>query len=127
MRITEGAQAIIRDIGIAGNDRTNEHVIRREIRTLPGDKFSRALLIRSQREIANLGFFDQEKIGIQPRPHPEDGTVDIDYTVVEKSSDQLQLSAGFGGGVNFYGNVGISFNNFAIRNIFKPKTWDPLP
>lgn len=127
MRITEGVQATIRDVNIAGNERTNEHVIRRELRTLPGDKFSRQLLIRSQREIANLGFFDQEKIGIQPKPHPEDGTVDIDYTVVEKSSDQLQLSAGFGGGVNFYGNVGITFNNFSIRNIFRPKFWDPLP
>lgn len=127
MRITEGAQATIRDVNIAGNDRTNEHVIRRELYTYPGDKFSRALLIRSNREIANLGFFDQEKIGIQPKPHPEDGTVDIDYTVVEKSSDQLQLSAGFGGGVNFYGNVGITFNNFSIRNIFKPRLWDPLP
>jgi len=127
MRITEGAQATIRDINIAGNDRTNEHVIRRELRTLPGNKFSRADLIMSQREIANLGFFDQEKIGILPKPHPEDGTVDIDYTVVEKSSDQLQLSAGFGGGVNFYGNIGITFNNFSIRNIFKPKMWDPLP
>ncbi len=127
MRITEGAQATIRDINIAGNERTNEHVIRRELRTLPGNKFSRSDLIRSQREVANLGFFDQEKIGIQPKPHPEDGTVDIDYTVVEKSSDQLQLSAGFGGGVNFYGNVGITFNNFSIRNIFRPKFWDPLP
>ena len=127
MRITEGTQATIRDIHIFGNDRTNEHVIRRELRTLPGNKFSRSDLIRSQREIANLGFFDQEKIGIQPKPHPEEGTVDIDYTVVEKSSDQLQLSAGFGGGVNFYGTVGITFNNFAIRNIFKPKMWDPLP
>lgn len=127
MRITEGAQATIRDVNIAGNERTNEHVIRRELYTRPGNKFSRTELIRSQREIANLGFFDQEKIGIQPKPHPEDGTVDIDYTVVEKSSDQLQLSAGFGGGVNFYGNVGITFNNFSIRNIFKPKFWDPLP
>ena len=127
MRIAEGAQATIRDIGIAGNDRTNEHVIRRQLYTYPGNKFSRTDLIRSQREIANLGFFDQEKIGIQPKPHPEDGTVDIDYTVIEKSSDQLQLSAGFGGGVNFYGNVGITFNNFSIRNIFKPKFWDPLP
>jgi outer membrane protein insertion porin family len=127
MRITEGAQATIRDINIAGNDRTNEHVIRRELRTLPGNKFSRTDLIRSQREIANLGFFDQEKIGILPKPHPEDGTVDIDFTVVEKSSDQLQLSAGFGGGVNFYGNVGVTFNNFSIRNIFRPKFWDPLP
>lgn len=127
MRISEGAQATIRDIGIAGNDRTNEHVIRRELYTLPGNKFSRSELIRSQREIANLGFFDQEKTGVQPKPHMEDGTVDIDYTVVEKSSDQLQLSAGFGGGVNFYGNVGITFNNFSARNIFKPRTWDPLP
>ena len=127
MRITEGSQATIRDISIYGNDRTNDHVIRREIRTLPGNKFDRSALIRSNREIAQLGFFDQEKINIQPKPHPEDGTVDIDYTVVEKSSDQLQLSAGFGGGINFYGNVGISFNNFSIRNIFKPKNWDPLP
>ena len=127
MRISEGSQATIRDISIFGNDRTNEHVVRRELYTRPGNKFSRSELIRSQREIAQLGFFDQEKIGIQPKPHPEDGTVDIEYTVVEKSSDQLQLSAGFGGGVNFYGNVGITFNNFSIRNIFKPKNWDPLP
>jgi len=127
MRIAEGAQATIRDITIAGNDRTNEHVIRRELRTLPGNKFSRTDLIRSNREIANLQFFDQEKIGIQPKPHPEDGTVDIDYTVVEKSSDQLQLSAGFGGGLGFYGNVGITFNNFSARNILKPSQWDPLP
>lgn len=127
MRVTEGAQATIGVVNIYGNDRTNEHVIRRELRTLPGNKFSRADLIRSQREIANLGFFDQEKIGIQPKPHPENGTVDIDYTVVEKSSDQLQLSAGFGGGVRFYGNVGIAFSNFSIRNILRPKYWNPLP
>lgn len=127
MRITEGSQATIRDVTIAGNDRTNEHVIRRDIRTYPGDKFSREALIRSQREIANLGFFDQEKIGIQPKPHPEDGTVDIGYTVVEKSSDQLQLSAGFGGGINFYGNIGVQFSNFSIRNIFRPQFWAPLP
>jgi len=127
MRVTEGTQATIRDITIMGNDRTNEHVIRRELFTRPGNKFSRSDLIRSQRQIANLGFFDPEKIGIQPKPHPEDGTVDIEYTVVEKSSDQLQLSAGFGGGINFYGNVGVLFSNFSIRNIFKPKFWDPLP
>ena len=127
MHMSEGPQATIKDINIAGNERTNEDVIRRNIRTLPGNKFSRADLINSQREIANLGFFDQEKIGILPKPHPEDGTVDIDYTVVEKSSDQLQLSAGFGGGVNFYGNVGITFNNFSIRNIFHPSKWNPLP
>lgn len=127
MAITEGPQATIKNITISGNDRTNEHVIRRELYTLPGSKFSRADLIRSQRQIANLGFFDQEKIGIQPTPHPEDGTVDIAYSVVERSSDQLQLSAGFGGGVSFYGNIGILFNNFSIRNILRPKYWDPLP
>ncbi len=127
MRITEGQQATIRNVLITGNDRTNEHVIRRELRTLPGNKFSRADLIRSQREIANLNFFDQERIGIQPKPHPEDGTVDIEYSLVEKSSDQLQLSAGFGGGVRFYGNIGVIFNNFSIRNLTKLKNWDPLP
>lgn len=127
MRITEGPQATIKNVQIAGNYRTNEHVVRRELRTLPGNKFSRADLIRSQREVANLGFFDQEKIGIQPKPNQEDGTVDIEYTLVEKSSDQLQLSAGFGGGINFYGNIGVTFNNFSLRNIFKPQFWDPLP
>lgn len=127
MAVTEGPQATIKNVTIVGNDRTNEHVIRRELRTLPGNKFSRQDIIRSQREILNLGFFDQEKLGIQPTPHVEDGTVDIEYSVTEKSSDQLQLSAGFGGGIRFYGNIGITFNNFSIRNIFKPKYWDPLP
>ena len=127
MRVTEGQQATIGVVNIYGNDRTNEHVIRRELRTLPGEKFRRTDLIRSVREISNLGFFDPEKITPQPRPHPENGTVDIDYTVTEKSSDQLQLSAGFGGGISFYGNIGITFNNFSIRNIFRPKYWDPLP
>lgn len=126
MHITEGAQARIGKVSIYGNDRTNDHVIRRELRTLPGNLFSRSDLIRSQREIANLSFFDAEKTNIQPKPHLENGTVDIDYTVTEKSSDQLQLSAGFGGGVKFYGNLGVTFNNFSLRNIFKPKFWDPV-
>src|SRR5690606_15499359 len=107
IRITEGPQATNNRITIVGNDRTSEHVIRRELRTFPGEKFSRADVIRTQRQIANLNFFDAEKIGITPKPNPADGTVDIEYSVVEKSSDQLQLSAGFGGGLNFYGNIGI--------------------
>ncbi|HTN45716.1 MAG TPA: POTRA domain-containing protein [Flavipsychrobacter sp.] len=127
MVISEGPQATIKNITISGNDRTNEHVIRRQLYTYPGQKFSRSNLIRSQREIANLGFFDPEKTGINPTPNVEDGTVDIEYAVAEKSSDQLQLSAGFGGGVRFYGNIGITFNNFSLRNILKPRTWDPLP
>jgi outer membrane protein insertion porin family len=126
IHITEGDQYTIRNINIAGNDKTHEHVIRRELRTLPGNKFSRSDIMRSQREISNLGFFDAEKIGIVPTPH-SDGTVDIDYTVTEKSADQLELQAGFGGGLGITGTIGVSFNNFALKNIGKLKEWDPLP
>ncbi|MCC6634217.1 MAG: BamA/TamA family outer membrane protein [Chitinophagaceae bacterium] len=127
IRVTEGPEATIKDVNITGNNRTKEHVIRREIRTIPGEKFRRSDLIRSQREIAQLNFFNQEKIGINPRPNPEDGTVDIDYSLEEKSSDQLELSAGWGGGIGLTGTVGVSFNNFSIKNIFKKQAWDPLP
>ncbi|MBC8046463.1 MAG: BamA/TamA family outer membrane protein [Fimbriimonadaceae bacterium] len=126
IRIREGAQAIIDQIIIRGNTKTNEHVIRRELRTLPGQKFSRTNLIRSQREIASLGYFDAEQIGLNPIPHPESGTVDIEYTVVEKPSDQLELSAGF----SQYGvvaTVGIVLNNWSTRNMFKKDGWKPLP
>jgi outer membrane protein insertion porin family len=124
--MTEGAQAIIGKIIITGNDKTHENVIRRELRTFPGAKFSRTDLMRSQREIANLGFFDAEKIGIQPKPQP-DGTVDIEYTVVEKSSDQLELQAGFGGALGITGTLGLGFNNFSLKNILNKKAYDPLP
>ncbi|ULQ56100.1 outer membrane protein assembly factor [Flavihumibacter rivuli] len=127
IRMREGPQATIKNVNISGNDKTKEHVIRREIRTVPGEKFSRADLIRSQREIANLGYFNQEKIGINPVPNPEDGTVDINYSLEEKSNDQLELSAGWGGGIGLTGTLGVSFNNFSIKNIFNKETWDPLP
>jgi outer membrane protein insertion porin family len=127
IRVIEGPQATIKNIHITGNDKTKEHVIRREIRTIPGEKFRRTDLIRSQREIAQLNYFNQEKIGINPRPNQEDGTVDIDYSLEEKSSDQLELSAGWGGGIGLTGTVGITFNNFSIKNIFKKQAWDPLP
>ena len=127
IRIIEGPQATIKNIRIFGNDRTKEHVIRRELRTIPGEKFSRSDLMRSQREIAQLNYFNQEKIGIDPRPNPDDGTVDINYTVEEKSSDQLELSAGWGGYIGLTGTLGVSFNNFSIRNIWKKQAWDPLP
>ncbi|MEO5999306.1 MAG: POTRA domain-containing protein [Chitinophagaceae bacterium] len=127
IRITEGPQATIKNVNISGNDKTKEYVIRREIRTVPGEKFSRQELIRSNREIANLGYFNQEKIGIDPVPNQDDGTVDINYTVEEKSSDQLELSAGWGGGIGLTGTLGVSFNNFSIRNIFNKASWDPLP
>lgn len=127
IRIQEGPQATIKEVRIAGNEKTNEHVIRRELRTIPGEKFSRADLIRSQREISNLGFFNPEKVGINPVPNVADGTVDIDYTVEEKANDQLELSAGWGGYIGLTGTLGVTFNNFSLRNIFNKETWDPLP
>lgn len=127
IRISEGPQATWKNVRISGNERTKEYVIRRELRTLPGEKFSRTDVIRSQRQIANLGFFDQEKINPNIVPNPDDGTVDITWEVVEKSSDQLELSAGFGGGIGLTGTLGVSFNNFSIRNIFHKEAWDPLP
>jgi len=127
MRMYEGPQATINKINISGNTKTNEHVILREIRTKPGEKFSRADLIRTQREISTLGYFDPEQIGINPKPNAANGTVDVDYTVVEKPSDQIELSGGWGGFYGFIGTAGISFNNFAARNITNFKKWAPLP
>jgi len=127
VRIQEGPQATIKTVRIAGNEKTKDFVVRREIRTVPGDKFSRSLLIRSQREISQLNYFDQEKIKIDPVPNPEDGTVDINYGVEEKSSDQLELSAGWGGFIGLTGTLGVTFNNFSSKNIFKKSAWDPLP
>jgi outer membrane protein insertion porin family len=132
MRVQEGPQATIKRIIINGNERTKDHVILREVRTLPGDKFSRTDVIRTQREILALGYFDQESFGINPIPNPADGTVDIEYTVQERPSDQIEMSAGWGGRSSggyggFIGTLGLVFNNFSIQNIFKPSTWDPLP
>ena len=127
IRIVEGPQATIKNIRITGNDRTKEYVIRRELRTIPGEKFRRSELIRSIRELSQLNYFNPEKINPVPVPNPDDGTVDINYAVEEKSSDQLELSAGWGGAIGLTGTLGVSFNNFSIRNIFKKSAWDPLP
>ncbi len=127
IRIVEGPQATIKNVNIYGNDKTKDYVIRRELRTVPGDKFSRRDLIRSQRELANLQYFNQEKINPGVNPNQDDGTVDINWELEEKSSDQLELSAGWGGGVGLTGTLGVTFNNFSIKNFFKKETWDPLP
>ncbi|MGZ5248539.1 MAG: BamA/OMP85 family outer membrane protein, partial [Flavitalea sp.] len=127
IRITEGPQARIKNVTIAGNERTKDHVIRRELRTIPGELFSRSDLIRSQRELANLQFFNQETINPGVVPNADDGTVDINWKLEEKSSDQLELSAGWGGGVGLTGTLGVTFNNFSIKNIWKKSAWDPLP
>ena len=126
MRIYEGKQARINKVTIVGNTKTNDRVIMREIRTKPGQLFSRADIIRTQRELAQLGYFDQEKLGVNPKPNPIDGTVDIEYTVEEKPSDQLELSGGYGAN-QLVGTLGLSFNNFSARNTFKKGTWTPLP
>lgn len=127
MRIYEGDQARINKIIITGNDRTNDHVIRREIRTLPGQFFDRSALIRTQQMLSQLGYFDAEQIGINPIPNPADGTVDIEYSLVERPSDQVELSGGWGGYYGFVGTVGLVFNNFSLRNITNFKAWKPLP
>lgn len=127
IRIFEGPQATIDKVVIKGNDRTHEHVIRRELRTLPGQKFSRTDIIRSQRQIMNLGYFNPETLGINTPVNPQRGTVDIEYSLEERPSDQLELSAGWGGFQGVIGTLGVSFNNFALRNVFKKNAWRPVP
>lgn len=122
----EGKQATINKVTVMGNTKTNDHVIYREIRSRPGQLFRRSDIIRTQRELSQLGYFDPEKLGVTPTPNPADGTVDIEYRVEEKPSDQVELSGGWGGG-RVVGTLGLSFNNFSMRNIFKPSSWSPLP
>ncbi|MDD2305748.1 MAG: outer membrane protein assembly factor BamA [Prolixibacteraceae bacterium] len=126
MRIQEGRQATIDKIIISGNTKTNEHVARRELRTLPGDLFSKADIIRTVRELSQLGHFDPEAINPDVRPHPENGTVDINYELVEKANDQIELSGGWGANM-FVGTIGLKFSNFSVRNIFNKEAWRPLP
>lgn len=127
MRLYEGPQATIDKVVIKGNDRTNEKIIRRELRTYPGEKFSRSDIIRSQREIINLGYFNPENLGINTPVNPQQGTVDIEYTVEEKPSDQLEMSAGYSGYGGLLGTLGIVFNNFSLGNVRNRSAWNPLP
>jgi outer membrane protein insertion porin family len=132
----EGKQATINKITIKGNDKTNDHVIYREIRTRPGQLFRRTDIIRTIRELSQLGYFDPEKFNPVPAPNPADGTVDIEYNLEEKPSDQIELSGGWGGrtvsngttnGLGIIGTLGVSFTNFSTRNFFKKESWQPLP
>ncbi|MDD4145074.1 MAG: POTRA domain-containing protein, partial [Prolixibacteraceae bacterium] len=126
MRMREGKQATIDRVLITGNTKTHEHVARREIRTYPGDLFNKSAIIRSVRELSQLGHFDPEAINPDVRPKPEDGTVDIEYQLEEKANDQIELSGGFGAGM-FVGSVGLKFANFSMRNFFNKEAWRPLP
>ncbi len=137
IRIFEGPQATIRRLLVEGNDRTRDKVILREVRTLPGDKFSRSALIRSQRELLALGYFDQEKTNIIPLPDPAEGVVDLKYAMEERPSDQVFLQGGWGGRIrDVYGNpigggliltAGLRFNNFSFSRIPNKRAWRPLP
>ena len=138
MRIMEGPQASVRKVPIQGNTKTSDNVIRREIRVAPGQKFSRSGIIRSQREILALNYFDQEKLGVNPKPNENSGTVDIEFSVEERPSDQLQLQGGWGGQLRdpqtgqviaggFVGTVQLAFNNFASSRMLQAKSWRPVP
>lgn len=122
MMITEGPQARINKVIINGNDRLYEHVIRRELRTKPGELFDKSALIRSAREIAQTGHFDPESMDIQPKPNPENGTVDIELNLTSKSNDQIEFSAGWGQ-TGIVGKLSLKFTNFSMRNLFNPKSY----
>jgi outer membrane protein insertion porin family len=126
IRIHEDKPATIKKVTVSGNEVTNDHVIFRELRTKPGDLYSKENIIRSIREISQLGFFDPENVTPDLQPNYVDKTVDIDYSVVKKGSSQIELQGGYGGGA-FIGTLGLSFNNFSIRDLFKKEAYKPLP
>ena len=127
IRITEGKPAYFNRISVRGNDRTNDHVIFREIRTRPGELYSKDKVVRSVRELGQLGFFDPEQISPDFKDvDPNAGTVDIEYGLVEKGASQIELQGGYGGG-GFIGTLGLSFNNFSMRNIWNKKEYKPVP
>jgi len=126
MRMFEGKPATINEIGIMGNTRVYEHVVRRELRTKPGQLYSQEDIMRSLRELAQMGHFDQEKMVPDIQPNPENGTVDINYKLETKGSDQVEFSAGWGS-TGVVGSIGLKFSNFAIQNLFRPDTYRIVP
>ena len=126
IRIYEGKQARINKVNVKGNTKTNDHVIMRELRTRPGDLFKRSDIMRSQRELAQMQYFDPEAFDVKIDPDPIKNEVNITYILEEKSSDQIQLQGGWGAG-RIVGQLGFTFNNFSTRNVLKKDKWDPLP
>ncbi|WP_435578270.1 outer membrane protein assembly factor BamA [Gilvibacter sp.] len=127
IRIIEGKPAYFDHVTVVGNTRTNDHVVYRELRTRPGEIYSKANVVRTVRELGQVGYFDPEQIAPNfKNVDPNSGTLDMEYSVVEKGSSQIELQGGYGGG-GFVGTVGLSFNNFSIRNIFNGKAYKPLP
>lgn len=127
IRITEGKPVYFNKVTATGNEKTNDHVIYREIRTRPGDLYSKENVVRTIRELSQLGFFDAEQLTPNfKNPNPEEGTIDMEYALVEAGSSQIELQGGYGGG-GFIGTLGLSFNNFAIKDIFKKEAYKPIP
>ena len=127
IRINEGKPAYFNKISVVGNDKTNDHVIYREMRTRPGQLYSKSNVIRTVRELGQLGFFDAQLISPDfKNVNPNDGTVDLEYTVVERGSSQIELQGGYGGG-GFIGTLGLSFNNFAVKDLFNKEAYNPVP
>lgn len=118
MRVTEGPQAYLSHVRINGNDRLYENVVRRELHTKPGDLFSREALMRTARELGSMGHFDAEHVAPDVKPNPEDGTVDVNWNLVQKSNDQIEFSLGWGQ-TGVIGRVGLKLNNFSMRNLFR--------
>jgi outer membrane protein insertion porin family len=127
IRIHEGKQATVERVFVTGNDKTSDKVVMRMLRTKPGQKFSRADIQRSMRELAQLGYFDPEQLDVNPIPNAAKGTVDIEYKVVEKPSDQIEASGGWGGFGGFVGTIGLSLTNFSSKKIFEKGGWNPIP
>ena len=125
VRIREDEKATINKVSVVGNDKTNDYVIFRELRVKPGSLFSRDAIIRSIREIGQLGFFDTN-VTPDVKPNYQDKTADIEFNVIEKGGSQIELQGGYGGG-SFIGTLGLSFNNFSVRNIFNKEAYKPLP
>lgn len=127
IRIVEGKIAYFDHVTVVGNDKTNDHVIYRELRTRPGQKYSKRNVVRTIRELGQLGFFDPEQLSPNfKNVDPNSGTLDMEYSVVEKGASQIELQGGYGGG-GFVGTLGLSFNNFSLRNIFNKDAYKPLP
>ena len=127
VRIVEGPIAYFNKVTVVGNDKTNDHVIYRELRTRPGQKWNKEDVINTIRELGALGFFDAETIRPDVKnADPASGTVDVEWNVTERGSSQIELQGGYGGG-GFIGTLGLSFNNFSMRNIFNKKAYNPLP
>ena len=127
IRINEGKPAYFNKISVKGNNKTNDHVIYREIRTRPGQLYSKANVFRSLRELGQLGFFDPQLMSPDFKNiNPNDGTVDLEYSLVETGSSQIEVSGGYGGG-GFIGTIGLSFNNFSIKDVFKKEAYTPIP